>query len=88
MISNWSAKGRPEEAVSLLTGIQKKVPDTRILYAKGCDIDGDSKAGFGEALSAARRADVVIAAVGESGMMSGEAHSRATSIFPAYRSTS
>ncbi len=77
LLSNWSAKGRPEEAVSLLTGIGKKVPDAKVIYAKGCDITGDSKTGFAEAVSAARSADVVILAVGEGGMMSGEAHSRA-----------
>ena len=82
LISNWSAKGRPEEAVSLLTGIRKKLTGTNILYAKGCEITGDSKEGFGAALSAARRADVVIVAVGESGMMSGEAHSRSDISIP------
>ncbi len=82
LISNWSAKGKPEEAVSLLTGIRKKVPGARVLYAKGCNIEGDSTAGFAEAVSAARRADIVIVAVGESGMMSGEAHSRGEITIP------
>ncbi|HYW94513.1 MAG TPA: glycoside hydrolase family 3 N-terminal domain-containing protein [Bacteroidales bacterium] len=78
LLCTWTAKGQPDEAVSLLDGIKKKVDDgTRILYEKGCDITGDSKAGFASALSAARRADIVILAVGEAGDMSGEAHSRA-----------
>ncbi len=76
LLSNWSAKGKPEEAVSLLTGIKKKIPGARVLFSQGCEITGESKTGFAAALSAARSADVVIVAVGEAGMMSGEAHSR------------
>jgi beta-glucosidase len=48
-----------------------------LLFAQGTDIDSDSTAGFDAALQAARQADVVVMALGESSAMSGEAGSRA-----------
>lgn len=48
-----------------------------LLYAKGTEIDGASEAGFAEAIQAAKQADVVVLALGESSAMSGEAGSRA-----------
>ena len=50
---------------------------TTLLYAKGTEIDGTSQAGFSDAAEAARAADVVVLALGESSSMSGEAGSRA-----------
>src|ERR1700678_3255972 len=47
-----------------------------LLYAKGTEIDGPSEDGFAAAIQKASQADVVILAMGESGMMSGEAGSR------------
>jgi beta-glucosidase len=51
--------------------------NTRLLYAKGSDIEGQRRDGFAEAVAVARRADLVIVSVGESAEMSGEAKSRA-----------
>jgi beta-glucosidase len=51
---------------------------TKLLYAKGAEIEGDSRAGFAEALAVAAQADLVIVSVGESAAMSGEARSRAS----------
>jgi len=47
------------------------------VYVKGCETTGDSKDGFEEAIEAARSADIIILAIGESAWMSGEAASRA-----------
>ncbi|SDC62184.1 glycoside hydrolase family 3 N-terminal domain-containing protein [Williamwhitmania taraxaci] len=77
LIGTWSARGEAKDVVSMLTGIKDKMPNSSVIYAKGCEISGDSKAGFAQALAAARRADVVVVAVGEAAMMSGEALSRA-----------
>jgi beta-glucosidase len=64
-------------------GIKGKLtPQTQLLYAKGCDIEGDSKEGFAEALEAAQKADVVVISVGEQGAMSGEAKSRSNIHMP------
>lgn len=65
------------EVVSLWEGLEKRVGKTKLIYAKGCSINGTSDAEFEEAVAAAEKADLVIFATGESGDMSGEAKSRA-----------
>jgi beta-glucosidase len=77
MLGSWSGDGRPDTAVTLLAGIRSKVsPSTKVTYAKGCEIEGNSTDGFQQAVHIAREADVAIIAVGESAQMSGEASSR------------
>jgi beta-glucosidase len=53
-----------------------------LIYAKGCEIDDSSKAGFAEAIEAAKQADVVIMSVGEASDWSGEAKSRSNIHLP------
>ncbi|SEN43922.1 beta-glucosidase [Flavobacterium sp. CF108] len=63
--------------VSQWDGLQNKVgKNTKLLYAKGCEVDGDNKDGFAEAVETAKQADVVILSIGERRDMSGEAKSR------------
>jgi len=63
--------------VSQWDGLQNKVgKNTKLLYAKGCEVDGDNKGGFAEAVATAQQADVVILSIGERRDMSGEAKSR------------
>lgn len=63
--------------VSQWDGVQNKVgKNTKLLYAKGCEVDGDNKDGFAEAVETAKQADVVILSIGERRDMSGEAKSR------------
>lgn len=51
---------------SILHGIKGKVStQTQVLYAKGCDVLGDSRDGFAEAVEIARQADVAIVVVGD-----------------------
>ncbi|MDP2236987.1 MAG: glycoside hydrolase family 3 N-terminal domain-containing protein [Bacteroidales bacterium] len=76
LIGSWSAAGDWAKSTTLLEGIKARVPDARILHAQGCDIDGNSKDGFAQAIAAARQADVVVLALGEAYWMSGEAASR------------
>jgi beta-glucosidase len=54
----------------------------RLLYARGCNINDTSRAGFAEAMEAARQADVVILSVGEAADMTGEAKSRSNLHLP------
>ena len=69
--------------VSQWEGLENKVGKTaKLLYAKGCDIEGDSKAGFQEAINCANQADVVILSIGERHDMSGEAKSRSNIHLP------
>jgi len=64
-------------------GLENKVGGkTKLLYARGCDIVGDNRAGFAEAIEVARKADVVILSIGEHRAMSGEAKSRSDISIP------
>jgi beta-glucosidase len=79
----WGALGRPEDVVTLLDGIRNALPPSaRILYAQGCTIEGNDRSGIAPALEAAKNADAVVLAVGESSAMSGEAASRSTLDLP------
>lgn len=82
MISAWTAQGDPNDAVTVLEGIKAQVsPATKVLYAKGTNIAGDTT-NIAAAVSVARQADVVVLAIGEGGLMSGEAHSRGSIKIP------
>lgn len=71
------AVGRPEEAVSVWQGIREAVSsDTKLLYAKGADIESQSTQEFAEAVAVAKEADAVVMVMGESAGMSGEGDSR------------
>jgi beta-glucosidase len=51
--------------VSLLAGLRAALPaGTELRFARGCDVRGDSRAGFDEAVRAARGAAAAIVAVG------------------------
>ncbi|MEO1049322.1 MAG: glycoside hydrolase family 3 N-terminal domain-containing protein [Bacteroidota bacterium] len=77
MNGTWSFFGNPEEPISMLEGIKQRVGNkSNVIYAKGCNLFDDSKEHFAEAIAAARRADVVVLAVGEGAVMNGEAASR------------
>ncbi len=84
-IGFWSYSW-PDDSVRIVTqwqGIQNKVgANTKLLYAKGCEINDSSQAGFAEAVEVARQADVVIMSVGEASDMSGEAKSRSNIHLP------
>ncbi len=63
--------------VTQFDGVRNKVgTNTKMIYAKGCDVKCESKIDFAEAVETAKKADVVILSVGESYDMSGEAKSR------------
>lgn len=72
-----------KEIVSQWDGLQNKVSkETQLLYAKGCDIEGDNKEGFAEAIAVANQADVVVLSIGERRDQSGEAKSRSNLRLP------
>src|ERR1051325_9028475 len=51
MLGYWTSDGNPSDVVTLLAGIKAKVsPETKITYAKGSDIEGDSTQGSDEAI--------------------------------------
>lgn len=63
--------------VSQWEGLENKTGGkTKLLYAKGCNIEGDDRSGFEASVEVAKKADVVILSIGERRDMSGEAKSR------------
>jgi beta-glucosidase len=86
MLGPWWGQGKDEDAVSVYEGIKAQNPKTT--FTQGCQIiDKDppdntpadecgSDAGFPEAVAAAKKADQVVLALGESRGQSGEAAAR------------
>ena len=77
MLGTWAAIGRAEDAETVLEGIQALWQGGKPPFVAGCPAGGDGPADIAAAVAAAQAADVVIAVVGETADMSGEAHSRA-----------
>ena len=76
MVGSWPGQPDPKRAKSVRDGMARRAGVT-LLEAPGCAIDGADRKGFDAAVAAARRADVVVAVMGEAALMSGEAASRA-----------
>lgn len=71
----WAGLGDRNKSVPLLKGLTDKFngSSVKLIYAEGASITETSPAKIAEAVSAARRSDVVIAALGEDFNWSGEA---------------
>jgi beta-glucosidase len=84
MVGAWAGAGNEVDIITLREALEQRAHQlgTTLLYSRGTEIDSSSEAGFPEAIDAARAADVVILALGESGTMSGEAGSRASLNLP------
>ncbi|GAA2140050.1 glycoside hydrolase family 3 N-terminal domain-containing protein [Nocardioides koreensis] len=92
MLGPWWGRGEDSDAVSLFDGI--KAQDPSATYTPGCTMshaeppdaatadDCTSTAGFAEAVAAARSADQVVLALGETREMSAEAEARTTIDLP------
>ncbi|HZJ46737.1 MAG TPA: glycoside hydrolase family 3 N-terminal domain-containing protein, partial [Pyrinomonadaceae bacterium] len=79
----WSGDGKEADTITPLQGLKNKVsPQTKINYAKGCEVTGDSRAAFTEAVEAANNSEVAVVFVGEAKEMVGEAASRSTLNLP------
>lgn len=83
--ATWKAEVR---TVTVLEGITTRVsPSTEVLYAKGCNLTSSSREELEKALEIAKKADVVIAVMGErSGLfkqsLSGEGSDRTEPVLP------
>ncbi len=84
MTGVWGGGGQDRETITLRQALAERAQQVGgvLLYAKGTEIEDSSQGGFPEALEAARQADVVILALGESNRMSGEAGSRSNLDLP------
>ena len=81
----WSVAFPDDTAriISQYQGIKNQLDkNSEILYSKGCNINDTDTSGFGEAIAAAKSADVVILSLGEAANMSGEAKSRSSLQLP------
>ena len=70
------------DVISQFEGLGNRLGKNHILYAKGCEVNDNSTAGFAEAIETAKKADIVILSVGEKRDMSGEARSRSSIHLP------
>lgn len=88
-LGSWRIGADDNTAVSVLEGLEQ-YKGNQMVYAKGADvalgspkfvvetkINMTDKSGFGEAVNAAKGADVVIMVLGEHGLQTGEGRSRA-----------
>ncbi len=65
--------GTPSQPVSVLAGIQTLIsPGSAVNYARGCEITGGSRDGFGEAIQAAQKSQVAVVVGGLSQELEGE----------------
>ncbi|RMG69069.1 MAG: glycosyl hydrolase [Bacteroidetes bacterium] len=76
MLGSWSGAGEAESCVTLKTGLETRFGAEKVRFVPGCGIEDGDDQGIAAAVRAARRAEVIVAAVGESAAMSGEAASR------------
>ncbi|SOC79592.1 beta-glucosidase [Salinimicrobium sediminis] len=89
-IGNWRAQGEANSAVSILEGVRNAAgKNVKITYEKGADlgmgersflkpleINKTDKSGFKAAVEVAKKADLVILALGEDAFQSGEGRSQ------------
>ncbi len=80
----WAFYGNPGAGIDIATGLRAALPSPDLLsVARGCAVDAAIDGGIAAAVDAARAADIVILAIGESQTMSGEAQSRTAIEIPA-----
>lgn len=72
----WANEGVVEATVTVREGLENRFGKSHVLYAEGYDLE-TNELHLSEAMQTARRADVVVVAVGERYFHSGEAKSRA-----------
>ncbi|NUN71002.1 MAG: glycoside hydrolase family 3 C-terminal domain-containing protein [Bacteroidetes bacterium] len=83
LVGTWAWAQKPEHVVSVIDGITAKLPKgSKLIYDKGCEIESDSGYRAQKAVAAAKKADVIVAVLGEAQRHSGEAASRSNLDLP------
>ena len=72
----WHARGRSEDAISIIDGLTARFPKGAVRYARGTDLTFTDTTGFSDAVAAAAASEVSVIVAGETAGMSGEAASR------------
>ena len=78
IIGNWAARGKKEDAITIKEGVEALL-GRQVLCASGCsaNIDEEDISDVSSAIEEAKKAEIIIACIGEHQSHSGEAHSRA-----------
>ena len=83
MLGNWAVAGRVEDTVTPIEGLKAALGErTRLVIAKGAEIEGGDTSGIDEAVRAAQSADAVVMFLGEHPEMSAEANNRTSLDLP------
>jgi beta-glucosidase len=83
LIGPWCVYGDDAKAVDLATGVRNALGGKgKLIVAEGSGVEEPINGGIAKAVAAARAADIVVLAVGESQNMSGEAQSRTDIVVP------
>lgn len=53
------------EIPTVREALEEALPDAEVVYARGCEVEGDGREGFEEAVAAASAADVAVVVVGD-----------------------
>ncbi len=72
-LGTWCFDGQKEHTVTALKALQERFPG-QVTYVPGLNYSRQQRDRFDEVVSAARKADVVLAFLGEESILSGEAH--------------
>jgi len=84
LVGPWVVYGDDAKAVDLATGIRAALASPKsLVVAQGSGVEQPLSGGIAKAVAAAKQADVVLLAIGESANMSGEAQSRTEIVIPA-----
>jgi len=82
VMGSWHAAGNTDKVITVEEGLRKKFPGASVRTAEGCDFTTHDKSGFPKAVALAKQADLVILAIGENYVQSGEAASRTSLDLP------
>ena len=72
-LGTWSFDGQKGHTVTPLQALQERFPG-KVVYVPGLKFSREKRERFDDVVAAARRADVVLAFLGEEAILSGEAH--------------
>jgi beta-glucosidase len=73
MLDTWSACGETSDCITLKEALSERL---EIKYARGCGITDSDNTEAGEAIELAKSSDIIILALGEEPLMSGESGSK------------
>ena len=72
-LGTWSFDGEKDHTVTPLAALRKSFPD-KVVYVPGLRYSREKRTRFDDVVATARRADVILAFLGEESILSGEAH--------------